>query len=99
MVKVISLPCIFQVLYVLCFGRPRYQVSVHRTIGPLVLIMLGLIFSNRVMPQIYPWPLIALWWDYSQIILTALACFVINLLMPPISFECFMLGQVFRMRL
>ena len=36
MVKVISLPFIFQVLYVLCFTRPRYQVSVYRTIGPLV---------------------------------------------------------------
>ena len=35
-VKVISLPYIFQVLYVLCFTRPRYQVSVYRTIGPLV---------------------------------------------------------------
>ena len=34
--KVISLPYIFQVLYVLCFPRPRYQVSVYRTIGPLV---------------------------------------------------------------
>ena len=28
---------IFQVLYVLCFSRPRYQVSVFRTIGPLVI--------------------------------------------------------------
>ena len=37
-VKVISLPYIFQVLYVLCFTRPRYQVSVYRTIGPLVLL-------------------------------------------------------------
>ena len=35
--KVISLTHIFQVLYVLCFRRPRYQVSVYRTIGPLVL--------------------------------------------------------------
>ena len=35
-VKVISLPFIFQVLYVLCFNRPRYQVSVYRTNGPLV---------------------------------------------------------------
>ena len=35
-VKVISLPYILQVLYVLCFTRPRYQVSVYRTIGPLV---------------------------------------------------------------
>ena len=35
-VKVTSLPYIFQVLYVLCFTRPRYQVSVYRTIGPLV---------------------------------------------------------------
>ena len=35
-VKAISLPYIFQVLYVLCFTRPRYQVSVYRTIGPLV---------------------------------------------------------------
>ena len=39
-VKVISLPYIFQVLYVLCFSRPRYQVSVYRTIGPLVMITL-----------------------------------------------------------
>ena len=35
-VKVISLPYIFQVLYVLCFTRPRYQVRNYRTIGPLV---------------------------------------------------------------
>ena len=34
-VKVISLPYIFQVFYVLCFTRPRYQVS----IGPLVFYM------------------------------------------------------------
>ena len=33
-VKVISLPYIFQVLYVLCFTWTRYQVSV--SIGPLV---------------------------------------------------------------
>ena len=36
-VRVISIPYIFQVLYVLCVTRPRYQVSVYRTIGPLVL--------------------------------------------------------------
>ena len=35
-VKVISLPYIFQVLYVLCFTGTRHQVSVYRTIGPLV---------------------------------------------------------------
>ena len=35
-VKFISLPYIFQVLYALCFTRPRYQVSVCKTIGPLV---------------------------------------------------------------
>ena len=34
--EVFSLPYIFQILYVLCFTRPRYQVSVYRTIGPLV---------------------------------------------------------------
>ena len=34
--EVISLPYIFQVLHVLCFTRPRYQMSVYRTIGPLV---------------------------------------------------------------
>ena len=38
-VKVISLPYVFQVLYVLCFTRPRYKVSVYRTIGPLVLFL------------------------------------------------------------
>ena len=36
-VKVISLPYFFQVLYVLCYTWPRYQVSVNRTIGPLVI--------------------------------------------------------------
>ena len=36
--KVISLSYIFQVLYVLCFTRPRYQVSVYRTTGPLIVI-------------------------------------------------------------
>ena len=30
----------FQVLYVFYFTRPRYQVSVYRTIGPLVFIYL-----------------------------------------------------------
>ena len=35
-VKVISLPYIFKVLYVLSFTRPIYQVSVYRTIGPLL---------------------------------------------------------------
>ena len=33
----LPLPFIFQIMYVLCFTRPRYQVSVYRTIGPLVL--------------------------------------------------------------
>ena len=39
-VKVISLPYISQVLYGLCFTRPRYQVSVYRTIGTLVLFVI-----------------------------------------------------------
>ena len=38
-VKVISLPYIYQVLYVLCISRPRYQVSVYMTIAPLVSIL------------------------------------------------------------
>ena len=46
-VKVISLPYIFQVLYVLCFTRPRYQVSVYRTIGPLVADFLTFLFSVK----------------------------------------------------
>ena len=29
------------VLYVLCFSRPRYQVSVNRTIGPLFFLFLN----------------------------------------------------------
>ena len=45
-VKVISLPYIFQVLYVLCFTEPRYQVSVYRTIGPLVVNTIMKTFSN-----------------------------------------------------
>ena len=35
-VKVNCLPYIFQALYVWCFTRPRNQVSVYKTIGPLV---------------------------------------------------------------
>ena len=46
-VKVISLPYIFQVLYVLCFTLTIYQVSVYRTIGPLVLV--GLDRSFRLL--------------------------------------------------
>ena len=34
----IPLPYIFQVLYVLCFTWTRYQVSVYRTIGPLISV-------------------------------------------------------------
>ena len=32
----IELMKVCAVLYILCFTRPRYQVSVYRTIGPLV---------------------------------------------------------------
>ena len=46
-VKVISLPYIFQVLYVLCFSRPRYQVSVYRTIGPLVYQSFFILACNK----------------------------------------------------
>ena len=45
-VKVISLPYIFQVL---CFTRPRYQVSVYRTIGPLVLYIISLYATINAM--------------------------------------------------
>ena len=38
-VKVISLSYIFQDLFVLCVTRPRYQVSVYRTIGPLIYFL------------------------------------------------------------
>ena len=48
---VISFPYIFQILYVLCFTRPRYQVSVYRTIGPLV-ISLYLKAFNKSLVQI-----------------------------------------------
>ena len=36
-----GLKYIIQVLYVLCFIRPRYQVSVYRTIGPVVFNVIG----------------------------------------------------------
>ena len=51
MVKVISLPYIFQVLYALSFTRPRYQVSVYRTNGPLVLISACIIFLRAGIRQ------------------------------------------------
>ena len=44
-VKVISLPYIFQVL---CFTRPRYQVNVYRTIGPLVYVSCMLVIDFTV---------------------------------------------------
>ena len=44
-VKVISLPYISQVLYAVCFTRPRYQVSVYRIIGHLVFI--GMMFTLK----------------------------------------------------
>ena len=51
-IKVISLPYIFQILYVLCFTGPRLQVSVYRTIGPLVLkliLALSIVFEKLVL--------------------------------------------------
>ena len=48
MVKVISLPYIFQVLYVLYFTRPRHQVSVYRTTGPLVIFIVRIQASFSV---------------------------------------------------
>ena len=48
-VKVISSPYIFQVLYVLCFTRPRYQVSVYRTIGPLVFVLINILQLNSLL--------------------------------------------------
>ena len=51
-VKVISLPYIFQVLYVLCFTRPRYQVSVYRTIGPLVYSFVSYLYVLAVADQL-----------------------------------------------
>ena len=35
------------VLYVLCFTRPRYQVSVYRTIGPLVFDWIFFILAGN----------------------------------------------------
>ena len=29
---------VLKIIYVLCFTRPRCQVSVYRTIGPLVIL-------------------------------------------------------------
>ena len=54
MVKFISLPYIFQALYVLCFTWTRYQVSIYMTIGPLVYLSSvtgSIIFS--LSPQVW----------------------------------------------
>ena len=42
------LPYIFQVLYVLCFIWTRYQVSVYRTIGPLVYSIIFILAGKLV---------------------------------------------------
>ena len=39
-------------MYVLCFTRPRYQVSVYRTIGPLVIVLF-LKGKNVLVPIFY----------------------------------------------
>ena len=38
----------FPGLVLLCFTRPRYQVSVYRTIGPLVQFKYSFVFSGIV---------------------------------------------------
>ena len=59
-VKVISLPYIFQVLYVLCFTRSRYQVSVYRTNDPLVLFKVPVnIFQSCWDGATAPWVFIS----------------------------------------
>ena len=35
-------------MYVLCFTRPRYQVSVYRTIGPLVFTLLEQVLAFQI---------------------------------------------------
>ena len=47
-VRVISLPYIFHVLYVLCLTRPTYQVSVYRTIGPQDFFLFSLKSLSRL---------------------------------------------------
>ena len=51
------LPYIFQVLYVLCFTRPRYQVSVYRTIGPLFMLKFSrsLYLGKNLSNSIHTW--------------------------------------------
>ena len=66
--KVISLPYIYQVLYVLCFTWTRYQVSVYRIIGPLVAyaktktqisfmvtakLISAFVFATRIVQSLY----------------------------------------------
>ena len=53
-IEVISLPYIFQVLYVLCFSWPIYQVSVYRTIGPLVFKLMSLGLDNYIYTLVQP---------------------------------------------
>ena len=55
-VKVISLPYIFQVLYVLCFTTPRYQVSVYRTICPLVCFVVAICDLVHAVEAMYGLP-------------------------------------------
>ena len=46
----------FQVLYVLCLSRPRYQVSVYRTTGRLVIkywLTIILCHENKYIKHIY----------------------------------------------
>ena len=53
-----SSPYIFQVLYVLCFTRPRYQVSVYRTIGSLGFFSLNVCDIKKLKPGLSYAPII-----------------------------------------
>ena len=44
----LSIQYIFQVLYLFCFNRPRHQMSVYRTIGPLVLELVSKFYCTCI---------------------------------------------------
>ena len=42
-------------MYVLCFTRPRYQVSVYRTIGPLVYFQISILNILNCLTILFLW--------------------------------------------
>ena len=71
----------FQVLYVLCFTRPRYQVSVYRNILVLWFMHLTLRFSSGCQ--------VSTFWESCSAVISTFYCILCNCYFSYFSFSEF----------